>query len=268
MATAVEEYVEVKWTKKSPGLPKLAGRTIKLLSLKGFPAVPAEIAEARVADLTLSKCKVAALPAAMAEMKSLRRLSLIDCDLSALPAEAFAPPKLEELTVFFDRQTLMTEYPALELPDPLPARQSLTKLDIHGHVVPVVPESIAGYPDLEQLTVIPLVREVPSTLAGLRKLRELNLLHCDLDDPVGTLALIATLPLEKLTLSNIVADKTTEAAWRQLGKTVKTLLLRSFAIVAPGARPSKATTKQPPKVKPVIDHAVLESWMPKTKISR
>jgi len=265
---AVEEYVEVKWTKKSPGLPALKGRKIKLLTLKGFPAVPAEIAEASVVDLVLAKCKVTALPAALAEMTALRRLRLIDCELAALPAEAFAPPKLEELTVFFDRQTLITEYPALALPDPLPPRASLTKLDIHGHVVPVIPESIAGYPALEALTVIPLVREVPSTLAELRALRELNLLKCDLDDPAGTLALLAKLPLTKLTLSNVVVDKKTEAAWRQLGKTVKTLLLRSFAIVAPGAKPSKATTKQPPKQAPAIDHALLESWMPKTKISK
>jgi Leucine-rich repeat (LRR) protein len=255
----VEQFVEVTRTKKTPGVPDLRGRTIQTLCLKRFDAIPDSMADGHVERLLLSKCKLSALPASLSTMRSLRSIRFVDCELAILPKEAFTP-WLDELSLFFKRDTLITQYPVLGLPDPLPKQSTLTKLQISGYHVPAIPESITNLPALEQLVVIPRVRTVPKSLAKMRALKKLNLLYSYFNDFAAALEIISRLPLTDLTLSNTVVDDTTEAAWRRLGVSVEKLLARSYAMVAPGAG------KEGPKTATKFDVALLQTWMPRTLI--
>ena len=255
----MEEYLAITQSKKAK-FPDLAGRKIKTVCLKRFTAIPPSIAGAHVRCLILSSCKLTSLPETLGKMRSLEELSFVDCDMSALPAAAFAPPGLEELSVFHDRDTLLTDYPPLSLPAPLPAHPTLKRLSLSGYIVAEIPDGIAGYPALEELTVIPLVRRVSKALGRLRKLRSLNLLKCDLEDFASTLQIISKLPLRALSLSNIVVDPSTRAHWAVLGKTLTELHAHKFAMVAPGAK------GRGPQVARDFDREVLQRWLPRAKI--
>ena len=254
----MEDYVSITRTKQVREVPDLRKRRIRGLCLKKFDTLPPWLGELGVKDLTISTCSLPALPD-LRRAKSITSLNFVDCDMPALPPEAFAPG-LRELSVFYDRNTLLTEYPPLALPDPLPRCPALKELSISGYVVSSIPRGIVAFPALETLVVYPFVREVSPALAKLGSLSEVNFLYCDFADFAGTLAILAKLPLESLTLSNIIVDATTERPWRKLGKTLREVLARSFAMVAPGAR------GKGPQVKRDFDVAKLQAWLPKAKI--
>jgi Leucine-rich repeat (LRR) protein len=135
------------------------------VSFEAFSTLLPQLTNVR--EIRLGWQSWAELPSRLSELREIRSLSVLNIPIQSFPAFLTSCPRLTELVL---RGTNIASIPAVQ------AFRHLRRLDFSNNPVQTIPPELGRLPELRELQLADDgLKELPESIAGLRRLRSLAL---------------------------------------------------------------------------------------------